>query len=115
MVEEDVAQGRAGQQLGGCDVEGGQVLSKCGVGRGKQRQGRTAASGNGSRDVEHQRCSRADIRPSAPLSSILCIRMHVLVCQALCVISRYSQGATCCSADFAVDRAPPRMRSQGVF
>ena len=110
MIEEDVAQGRAGQQLGGCDVEGGQVFSKCGVGGGKQRQGRTAASGNGCGDVQHQRCRRADIKTLSTTLQCAC-----LVCQPLCAISRYSQGATCCSAHFAVDRAPPRTKAKVCF
>ena len=68
MVQEDVAQGRAGQ-LSGCDVEGGLVLNKGGVGGGKHRQGRMAAIGNGIGNVGQQSCRQADIRPSIPLSS----------------------------------------------
>ena len=51
MVQEDIAQGGAGQQLSGCDVEGGQVFGKGGVGGGKHRQGRMAASGDGGGDI----------------------------------------------------------------
>ena len=70
MVQKDVAQGGAGQQLSGCDVEGGQVLSKGRVGGGKHRQGRVAASGDGSGYVGQQSCRQADMRPSTPLSSV---------------------------------------------
>ena len=62
MVQEDVVQG-----MRGCDVEGGLVLDKGGVGGGKHRQGRMAATGNGSGNVGQQSCRQADIGPSIPL------------------------------------------------